>query len=167
MNYLSALTSMTSLNTPQWIYWLEYMRGCPVRAVTTRKKKIEQTSSLIGSKLVKFRNQELVKPCHEQHTQFHIIWNEFSKTFYVIKTSQLCFFEDRRQGGCSPALSCTMQKAEFPGHCEVVTVKVETLSAPFVLPFPILFLLHKYTVHLDDDSYESIMKVPNASQFLG
>ena len=62
-----------------------------------------------------------------------------------------------------------MQKAEFPGHCGVVTVKVETLSDPFVLrvlPFPVLFLLHKYTVHLDDDSYESIMKVPNASQFL-
>ena len=60
-----------------------------------------------------------------------------------------------------------MQKAEFPGHCEVVTVKVETLSAPFVLPFPVLYLLHKYTVHLQvDDSCESIMKVPNASQFL-
>ena len=49
-----------------------------------------------------------------------------------------------------------MQKAEFPGHCEVVTVKVETLSAPFVLPFPVLFLLHKYTVHLVVDSYESM-----------
>ena len=128
----------------------------------TRKKEKEQTSSLIGSKQVKFRKQELVKPCHEQHTQFQIIWNGFPKTNHVIKTSQLCFL--KIVGMEWRLCSCTMQKAEFPGHCEVVTVKVETLSAPFVLPFPVL--LHKYTVHLADDSYESIKKVTNASQFL-
>ena len=68
MNYLSgALTSMT----------MDLLNGILVRMPRLcnyhKKKEKEQTSSLIGSKLVKFRNQELAKPCHEQHTQFQII----------------------------------------------------------------------------------------------
>ena len=45
----------------------------PVRAMTTKKRKKEQTSSLIGSKLVEFRNQEMVKSYNEQHIQSQII----------------------------------------------------------------------------------------------
>ena len=94
---------------------------------------------------------------------FKLFEMSFQKLFMLSKLHNCAIFEDCKAWRLC---SCTMQKAEFPGYCEVVTVKVETLSAPFVLPFPVLFLLHKYTVHIADDSYESIKKVTNASQFL-
>ena len=63
-----------------------------MHAVTTRKKKIEQTSSLIGLKLVKFRNQELVKPCHEQHT-FKLFEMSFQKLLTVSKLHNSAFLK--------------------------------------------------------------------------